>query len=570
MSAHPKLFEARSRERGAALITTLLVSMLLLVAGGALILTTATSANTAADSTAEMQAYYIAEAGMQATLNVLRGNVKPLVTPSDRMSFRTAVIPDISNGPGNTGPLRLAGWLPYNDRTNPASLVPISAGAVTGGYRVTIDNLDTNSYIVNFETSGVMEGSDAATPFERTFGTVGGTDEVTIRYVKQASTTLSPNPNVYPLVSNSSLGSFVIERPATSTQDGVVISKTNFDLTVTQTLPWPATTTFQGSFEGIVNVGSTTLKVTFEKAVRTADGTSYGIAPSGTLSNIVNLSYSSSPTTTDVSAKVTSPDPKRLLVKAYGFGPKGSEKRLQMLVTRAYLEFDSPAGTTLRGADDCTALNLYTGASGAKYYSGVDYSGIEPAKPAFAVTACDQDDAVAGIIKPATVSDPKVGALDTDVYEPTFLDTADAARAYLNGLQSKAQSVNRYFKPGAGSSITVDDQLDSPAFTFIDGDCTLANGSGFLVVTGTLTMRGNTNFKGAILVLGTGVLLRNGGGNGEILGGITIARFDRTSGDFLAPHFETHGGGNSNVQYDSVSVSRGLSSAMNVSGVMEF
>lgn len=570
MSAHAKLFKARSGERGAALVTTLLVSMLLLVAGGALIVTTAMSASSAVDSTAEMQAYYIAEAGMQSALNVLRGNVKPLVTPSDKMSFRTAVIPDISNGPGNTGPLRLAGWLPYNDRTDPASLVPMSIGAVTGGYRVTVDNLDTNSYIVQFETSGVIAGSEVATPFQRTFGTVGGTDEVTIRYVKKASTTLSPDPNVYPLVSNSSLGSFVIERPATSTQDGVVISKTNFDLTVTQTLPWSATTTFQGSFEGIVNTTSTTLKVTFEKAVRTADGTSYGIAPSGSLSNIVNLSYNSSPATTDISAKVTSPDPKRLLVKAYGFGPKGSQKRLQMLVTRAFLEFDSPAGTTLRGADDCTPLDLHTGASGAKYYSGVDYSGVEPAKPAFAVSACDQDDAVAGINKPNTVSDPKVGALDTDVYEPTFLDTADAARAYLNGLQAKAQSVNRYFKPGAGSSITVDDPMDSPAFTFVDGDCTLMNGSGFLVVTGTLTMRGNTNFKGAILVLGTGVLLRDGGGNGELLGGITIARFDRTSGGFLAPTFETHGGGNSNVQYDSVSVLQALRSGMNVSGVMEF
>ena len=61
-----------------------------------------------------------------------------------------------------------------------------------------------------------------------------------------------------------------------------------------------------------------------------------------------------------------------------------------------------------------------------------------------------------------------------------------------------------------------------------------------------------------------------GQGNGDILGGITIARFNRTSGGFLAPTFTTSGGGNSNVQYDSQSVSRGIGSGTNVSGVREF
>ena len=54
----------RKTERGAALITTLLISTLLLGACGALILTTSMSATTAVDSTSEMQAYYVAEAGM--------------------------------------------------------------------------------------------------------------------------------------------------------------------------------------------------------------------------------------------------------------------------------------------------------------------------------------------------------------------------------------------------------------------------------------------------------------------------------------------------------------------------
>src|SRR5687767_6736712 len=146
-------------ERGAALVTMLLVTILLLGAGGALIMTTMMSANNSIGSTAEMQAFYVAESGMQSALNVLRGNARPRITDTDRMSIRTAIIPSISNG-GNAGTPRLAGWLPYNDPGDPASLVPVTVGAITGGYKVTVENMDPNSHIVAFETSGTIDGSD--------------------------------------------------------------------------------------------------------------------------------------------------------------------------------------------------------------------------------------------------------------------------------------------------------------------------------------------------------------------------------------------------------------------------
>src|SRR5258706_13553918 len=69
-----ELLRKRTGERGAALITALLLSTLLLGAGGTLVLTTSMTAVLAADSNAEMQAYYAAEAGLARTLNVLRGN----------------------------------------------------------------------------------------------------------------------------------------------------------------------------------------------------------------------------------------------------------------------------------------------------------------------------------------------------------------------------------------------------------------------------------------------------------------------------------------------------------------
>jgi hypothetical protein len=577
LNAHgrrPTEQKAGNSERGAALVTMLLVSILLLGAGGALIMTTMMSANNSMGSTAEMQAYYVAESGMQSALNVLRGNVQPLVTSTDRMSFRTATIPDVSNGPGNDGALRLAGWLPYNDRFDEDSLVPVTVGSITGGYRITVEDVDPDSHIVEFTTSGVINGSVVATPHQRTFGTVGGADEVTISYSAQGSTALTPNPHTFPVTLDSALGSFVIERPVSSTQENVVIGKTNFDLTISQTRPWIAETTIEGSFEGTVDTNATTLKVTFNRATVKADGTKYALNfPGGT--QVLDLSYTASPGTTAIPVKVTSPDPRKLLIKSYGFGPQGAEKRLELMINHVDFEFEAPAGVTIRGADDCSPLDLDTGSSGSKWYSGIDHSGVDPQRPSFAVSPCDTDDAEAGIKKHDTVVDPEIGTLQDDasganvVEQPSFLDTADKARAYLNGLQSKAQTIGRYFNPGTGST-SVNDSTNSPMFTFVDGDCTLTSGSGFLIVTGTLTMRGHTNFKGAILVLGQGVLIRDGGGNGEILGGLTIAKFGRTSGDFMSPTFHTNGGGNSNVQYDSKALSRGLGSATNVSGIREF
>jgi hypothetical protein len=77
----------RESERGAALITALLISLLILAVGGALVATTTMTGTNAVDSTAEQQAYYAAEAGIQVTLNVLRGKDKP----TNRPTFRSAI-----------------------------------------------------------------------------------------------------------------------------------------------------------------------------------------------------------------------------------------------------------------------------------------------------------------------------------------------------------------------------------------------------------------------------------------------------------------------------------------------
>jgi len=113
-------------ERGAALISTLLISALLLTAGGMLILTTTMSATNTFDAAAETQAYYGAEAGIQASLNVMRGNVMPTplfvanpsgsVAPENKITFYKAKTNTWSNLVGDPAglPARLSRWLPYD------------------------------------------------------------------------------------------------------------------------------------------------------------------------------------------------------------------------------------------------------------------------------------------------------------------------------------------------------------------------------------------------------------------------------------------------------------------------
>jgi hypothetical protein len=107
-------------QRGAALIMTLMVSTLLLIAGGALIMSTSMTAGIAVDSTSELQAYYAAEAGINASVNVLRGNIQ---------SSPTGTTANFDNAQSNPS---LSNWLSYNGTINGTSVVSLSTSPQMG------------------------------------------------------------------------------------------------------------------------------------------------------------------------------------------------------------------------------------------------------------------------------------------------------------------------------------------------------------------------------------------------------------------------------------------------------
>src|SRR5919106_3668604 len=98
MKCQTRTASDRQGEKGAALVISILIATLLLAVAGTVILTSGMSATTSIDATAELQAYYAAETGLEAALNAIRGHRQPNGIPSTtKIGFRTAVDPAKSN-----------------------------------------------------------------------------------------------------------------------------------------------------------------------------------------------------------------------------------------------------------------------------------------------------------------------------------------------------------------------------------------------------------------------------------------------------------------------------------------
>lgn len=426
--------QKRQGERGAALVSTLLISALLMTAGGMLILTTAMSGINTVDAAAEMQAYYGAEAGLQATLNVLRGSVMPSplfapnppgdVAAANLIDFRKALTnaqSNLASDPTTGGfPPRLSRWLTYN--YTPAGLGYADRVALTPGY----------------------------TPLT-------------------------------------------------------------------------------------------------------------GVAYSITVSDPDNT-------------PATRP-PQRMIIRSVGYGPRGARKNLSMLVGANGLDITVPAALVIRGHDNAnTDAYIDLGDSNAKTYSGVDASGVAATKPSIALSGHDVDALQAAYAgHPASVANPKYSVLDiagdpgpagsTVAQTPWFLRTADDARRFLVQAETLANSCISPGSPCKKRGVVLNSlngyagSATNPQFTIVKGDCNLSGGAGLLIITGTLNMDGpGPNFDGLILVLGTGTVIKQGGGNRDIFGSMMVARFG-VGGGFQAPTFNyITGGGSSNLQYHSTAV----------------
>jgi hypothetical protein len=268
--------------------------------------------------------------------------------------------------------------------------------------------------------------------------------------------------------------------------------------------------------------------------------------------------------------------PDTLRIRVLGLGPSNSQKKMEIVVGRYTLEYDVKAVVTIPNGSG-TPMTFDLGDSNVTTTSGTDLNGTGTLD-AYAVSnsdsniannvmdGCDPDGTNCGNGPNVSPSNPLVLNPDNT---PSFLKSVSNAREFLygtEGMMNAAINQGRYFTSGASATASaagLGASNPDGVLTFVDGDFTLGPGSptgqGTLIVTGNLTLDGNFNWNGVIMVLGEGHVLRSGGGHGNIYGAMFVAKFARTGAStdvFGAPYFNTDGGGSANIQYSSDAVDK--------------
>jgi hypothetical protein len=266
--------------------------------------------------------------------------------------------------------------------------------------------------------------------------------------------------------------------------------------------------------------------------------------------------------------------PDRLRIRVLGLGPRDSRKNMEVVVNRFTIDYAVNAVVTLPN-DTANPFSFALGDSNVTTTSGTDLDGSGTIA-AYAVgngdynaannviDGCNPDGSNCGNGPNVTPANPTILA---EANTPSFLESVAKAREFLYGSEGMMQAAinqGRYFttqEAAKASALGLGATSPDGVLTFVDGDLTLSagtpSGQGTLIVTGKLTLDGNFNWNGVIMILGEGDVLRNGGGQGNINGALFVAKFTKTGAAtdaFQPPTFNTNGGGSSTIRYSSNAV----------------
>ena len=607
----------RDSERGAAMVMALLISFLLVAASAGVLLSTSMNSSNVTDIVAEQQAYAAAESGIQSVVNVLRykctqaiedstgckvkpspllDTTKPAYHKANTITYVRALTNLTSNDPSDTAAnARLSRWMPYSGNTSAQHVV--YSAAQNHEYSVSISDPDNTGTIVSFSTWGRFYDHDASVSQTITYG--DSTNGWVFTYTRNTVTNLDiSNASEVP----TNYGTINIRRVG----GGVIIPTLNrFELGVNMTRPYDAHRTIRGFL--IPNTtASTPPQITFDSETFTLRGSQIDIDMDESTFEFQAVTrpygYQGPLAEGDnvITGKISAPEPDRLLVKSTGYGPRGARKELEAIVQSNYFSgLGAPATITMVGVESGPNGDFLfdPGASNAMLYSGIDQAtGSSDVIPPIGVTTdvpFGEDDpnlehvleAVDGHIAnnvqgvPANVrQEIPPWMLDPATMDATIKNIYDTA---LNTYDpSNPAGTGRVFTNAEPTSFG--DNATGSGITFCDGDCELGpiEGGGLLIVTGQLTLRGNFNFNGLIVVTGGGGVIRDGGGTGLIQGNIIVAPYENsmvagntnppTGAEFWAPRWETQGGGNSDIRYNSNNQANSLNAINNVVlGVVE-
>lgn len=571
-------------QRGAALITTLIISLLLVTACVAMLTAAGHHSRNVTDVLSETKAYYAAESGIQATINVLRGNTEPLdpydATPTDQdISYTRASKPTESNRDGEISSVaRLSRWLDYNytpagktlpDRvvigTPAADYTPNSGTA----YSVEVDDPDNTSELTEFTTVGSFLQSDGITfASSRTYGSAGNTITISFEDVATPVTVQHSEP------AKTSLGSFKIVKQGTGAQ---ITDKLRFRIDYKMTKPRIATRSIRGE---ITQASPTSVNVNYDSYKYFLVGSTITLCENEGCTSPSPLGSSFAQTMTvptpnpnpnKVYASLTPVEPYRLRLKSTGYGPNGARKQLEAIIQRNFFN-DLASSSAVAMIGPGAGFVFKPGESAQVTYCGVEYvpkGEDDPKKEAYkcevpAGTIVATVPSI-GLSDPAnlkfvldnppkTAPNPPPALLGAET--PDWQQSSYALDNLINLHQIAAEKSLRYF-PSGDQPADFGDYTKGTGITFCDGDCELqGNGGGILIVTGKLTLVGNFGFKGLIIVTGADGVVRKGAGNGQIIGNLIIAPYDpnNLAAGFLPPKYDMSGGGISDIIYSSSSI----------------
>jgi hypothetical protein len=448
------------------------------------------------DALSEAKAYWAAESGLQATLNLLR---------NANVGYRAAAT-DLTPYFGNS---------------------PVPVGS-DGSFTVTASDPDGTSLATTYGTTGFFELTNGAYSFNRVFGT--GADTTTVSYVDASSTTVN-----HPMVGGSSLGYFRV----VSTGLGATMTDIRFKIDLRLSAPTAAVYPIRGT------IRASDRQIVFDTASFQLLGSTVTICgnSSCTLNSLVlpvpSLSPQDSPT---ITASMTATDPNRLLVRSVGYGPNGSKKVLEAIIQKNFFgSLGSFYPITMIGQGDCMVFRPGTAAQ-MEINGGTNPSVGVPNTTA--LNTVNTAHTNGSMTPPPAVTGDELPLWQRDVY---------AMDAMIRQLRQTAQNAGRYFTNGPGNS-GWGNFAAGTGITFCEGSCTMggnSSGGGILVVTGTFFTQGNPTFKGMVIVTGPyvsdqnpGGVVRGGGGNESFIGSTIVAPYDpnNLAAGFSCPRYVQDGG----------------------------
>lgn len=520
----------------------------------------------------------------------------PSATPdptANNIDFRKAVNRATSNRSNDTSTAaRLSRWLNYN-YTPPGQAVADRVTVGSGTYNpetgmafsVSVTDPDNIGNSVSYNTTGRIVHPDGTLASSYTI--IQGTNMATISYIP-----VSPSPKTVSINSgsiNTDLGKFQISYIGDAV--GVTLpTSLRFEIAVNMLTPYQATRVVRGLIlpGGMIKSNSAGVTLLYDSQVFSLMG-SWITVQGVTGVNLPNavppkIGYEMTPNApnvssgqTPVSITMTPPEPTRVVVRAVGYGPRGARKQLETVVQKNFFNgLSAPATLTLIGPRAKTGYPDFMFEPGNS--QNVTYSGDDVVSnmliPSIGTTNAANLDDVEGMVLCGRHCKTDIAGFPANVSEemPFWLQNAKNLDDTIERLKIVAKASGRYYAAGQ-TPPNFGDNLNAKGITFVDGDVSLSGaGGGLLVCTGKLTLNGGFNFNGLIIATGAAGVRRSGTGGGEITGNMVVAPYDKSNvtGGFLPPQFDTRGGGNSEMRYNSSAVANGMIAVSNfVQGVAE-